>query len=180
MYQTRVPKTVPAVQSRISSFKRLMQKIFKIFFLSVFILILIIKTSLADILKPSKIIDPREVIKIQLSALMKNDSPYTDRGIIQTWEFAHPNNRKMTGPLDRFKNMIKTDSYSMLLNHKEHEITQVYNSGEVATFEVTILSSGKKYYKFKWQVEKYNLEGSLNNCWLTTAVSQPIPMGSSI
>ena len=157
-----------------------MQKIFKILFLSIFILILIIKTSLADILKPSKIIDPREVIKIQLSALMKNDSPYTDRGIIQTWEFAHPNNRKMTGPLDRFKNMIKTDSYSMLLNHKEHEITQVYNSGEVATFEVTILSSGKKYYKFKWQVEKYNLEGSLKNCWLTTAVSQPIPMGSSI
>ena len=86
----------------------------------------------------------------------------------------------MTGPLDRFKNMIKTDSYSMLLNHKEHEITQVYNSGEVATFEVTILSSEKKYYKFKWQVEKYNLEGSLKNCWLTTAVSQPIPMGSSI
>ena len=86
----------------------------------------------------------------------------------------------MTGPLDRFKNMIKTDSYSMLLNHKEHEIKQVYNSGEVATFEVTILSSGKKYYKFKWQVEKYNLEGSLKNCWLTTAVSQPIPMGSSI
>ena len=157
-----------------------MQKIFKILFLSIFILILIIKTSLADILKPSKIIDPTEVIKIQLSALMKNDSPYTDRGIIQTWEFAHPNNRKMTGPLDRFKNMIKTDSYSMLLNHKEHEITQVYNSGEVATFEVTILSSGKKYYKFKWQVEKYNLEGSLKNCWLTTAVSQPIPMGSSI
>ena len=157
-----------------------MQKIFKIFFLSIFILIVIIKTSLADTLKPSKNIDPGEVIKIQLSALMKNDSPYTDRGIIQTWEFAHPNNRKMTGPLDRFKNMIKTDSYSMLLNHKEHEITQVYNSGEVATFEVTILSSGKKYYKFKWQVEKYNLEGSLKNCWLTTAVSQPIPMGSSI
>ena len=157
-----------------------MQKTFKIFILSIFILILIIKTSLADILKPSKNIDPGEVIKIQLLALMKNDSPYTDRGIIQTWEFAHPNNRKMTGPLDRFKNMIKTDSYSMLLNHKEHEITQVYNSGEVATFEVTILSSGKKYYKFKWQVEKYNLEGSLKNCWLTTAVSQPIPMGSSI
>ncbi len=39
---------------------------------------------------------------------MKNDNPYKDRGIIQTWEFAHPNNRKMTGPLESFKNMIKT------------------------------------------------------------------------
>ena len=38
----------------------------------------------------------------------------------------------------------------------------------------------KKYYKFKWQVEKYELNGFLKNCWLTTAVSQPMPMGSSI
>ena len=34
--------------------------------------------------------------------------------------------------------------------------------------------------KFKWQVEKYTREGSLKGCWLTTAVSQPIPLGSSI
>ena len=157
-----------------------MQKTFKIFILSIFILILIIKTSLADILKPSKNIDPSEVIKIQLSALMKNDSPYTDRGIMQTWEFAHPNNRKMTGPLDRFKNMIKTDSYSMLLNHVNFEIEEVYKSKGVSTFEVTIMDKDKKYYKFKWQVEKYEIDGSLKNCWLTTAVSQPMPMGSSI
>ena len=38
----------------------------------------------------------------------------------------------------------------------------------------------KKYYKFKWQVEKYLGEGPLNNCWLTTAVSQPVSTGSSI
>ena len=53
-------------------------------------------------------------------------------------------------------------------------------SKDVATFEVTILDSNKKYYKFKWQVEKYNLEGNLKDCWLTTAVSQPMPLGSSI
>ena len=35
-------------------------------------------------------------------------------------------------------------------------------------------------YKFKWQVEKYNIEGALKDCWLTTAVSQPMPLGSSI
>ena len=111
---------------------------------------------------------------------MKNDNPYKDRGIIQTWEFAHPNNQKMTGPLERFKNMIKTDSYSMLLDHSNHEISEVYMSDKVATFEVTVMDSEKKYYKFKWQVEKYNGEGNLKDCWLTSAVSQPIPVGSSI
>ena len=177
MYQTRISKIISEIQSGISSLKRVM---IKILFQSILFFLLILKPSFADIVKPNKNINPDEVVKIQLSALMKNDTPYMDRGIIQTWEFAHPNNRKMTGPLDRFKNMIKTDSYSMLLNHTEHEVIQVYKSGDVATFEVTILASSKKYFKFKWQVEKYNLEGSLKNCWLTTGVSQPMPMGSSI
>ena len=151
------------------------------FFLKIILLLLFfLKPSLAEIIKPSKEIDPGQVIKIQLSALMKNDNPYKDRGIIQTWEFAHPINQKATGPIERFKNMLKTDSYSMLINHSNHEVLEVYMSNKIATFEVTILDSKKKYYKFKWQVEKYDREGQLKNCWLTTAVSLPIPLGSSI
>ena len=133
-----------------------------------------------DLIKPNIEIEPKKVVKIQLSALMKNDNPYKDSGIIQTWEFAHPNNQKITGPLEKFKNMIKTDSYSMLINHSNHEILEVYMSSKIATFEVTVLDDEKKYYKFKWQVEKYDREGQLKNCWLTTAVSQPILLGSSI
>ena len=133
-----------------------------------------------DLIKPNIEIEPKKVVKIQLSALMKNDNPYKDRGIIQTWEFAHPNNQKITGPLEKFKNMIKTDSYSMLINHSNHEILEVYMSSKIATFEVTVLDNEKKYYKFKWQVEKFDREGQLKDCWLTTAVSQPIPLGSSI
>tara|TARA_B100001758_G_C18153666_1_gene475396 strand:- start:255 stop:743 length:489 start_codon:yes stop_codon:yes gene_type:complete len=151
------------------------------FFLKIILIFfLFLRPSLADIIKPNLNIEPQQVIKIQLSALMKNDTPYKDRGIIQTWEFAHPDNQKMTGPLERFKNMIKTDSYSMLLNHSNHEISEVYMSNKVATFEVIVMDREKKYYKFKWQVEKYNGEGVLKDCWLTSAVSQPIPVGSSI
>ena len=151
------------------------------FFLKIILIFfLFLRPSLADIIKPNLNIEPQQVIKIQLSALMKNDNPYKDRGIIQTWEFAHPDNQKMTGPLERFKNMIKTDSYSMLLNHSNHEISEVYMSNKVATFEVIVMDREKKYYKFKWQVEKYNGEGVLKDCWLTSAVSQPIPVGSSI
>ena len=32
--------------------------------------------------------------------------------------------------LEKFKNMIKTDSYSMLLSHSDHEIVEVYKSKE--------------------------------------------------
>ena len=146
----------------------------------ILIFFLLLKTSLADIIKPSSDIEPNEVVKIQLSALMKNDFPNKDSGIVQTWEFAHPNNQSVTGPIERFKNMLKTDSYSMLLNHTTHEVLEVYKSDKVATFQVTVLDKEKKYYKFKWQVEKYKIDGSLKDCWLTTAVSQPISLGSSV
>ena len=146
----------------------------------ILIFLVLLRPTLADIIKPSINIEPKEVVKIQLSALMKNDFPNIDSGIIQTWEFAHPNNQKVTGPIEKFKKMLKNDSYSMLLNHSNHEVLEVYKSNKVATFEVTVLDKEKKYYKFKWQVEKYTIEGSLKDCWLTTAVSQPILLGSSV
>ena len=153
---------------------------YNLFIILSLIFFIISKTTLADIIKPSANIEPNEVVKIQLSALMKNDFPNKDSGIVQTWEFAHPNNQKVTGPIEKFKNMLKTDSYSMLLDHSTHEVLEVYKSDKVATFEVTVLDKKKKYYKFKWQVEKYIIEGTLKDCWLTTAVSQPIPLGSSV
>ena len=50
---------------------------------------------------------PAEVIAIQLHGLQYNDTPQTDAGVNQTWEFAHPRNRAMTGWLSRFATMLK-------------------------------------------------------------------------
>ena len=134
----------------------------------------------AELIKPNSNIEPYKVVKIQLSSLMKNNYPNKDDGIKQTWEFAHPNNQRVTGPLDRFKIMLKGDSYKMLLNHLEHKIVAVKMTDGIADYEVTVLDIEKKYYKFNWRVEKYILDGELKDCWLTTMVSQPIPLGSSI
>ena len=54
--------------------------------------------SKADLLKPNESILPSEVVKIQLTGLQKNDLNFKDSGIEQTWNFAHPNNKKVTGP----------------------------------------------------------------------------------
>ena len=134
----------------------------------------------ADLLFPNNSILPADVIKIQLNALMDNDSKFKDSGIEQTWNFAHPNNKKNTGPLPNFKMMIKGNSYQMLLNHLSHSITELGSSDEWAQFEVVILDKEKIYHKFNWQVEKLTLKGPLQGCWLTTVVSNPIPLGSSI
>ena len=144
------------------------------------VLITYSQSAFAELIKPNNGIEPVQVVKIQLRGLMKNDNPIKDSGIEQTWEFAHPNNQRFTGPIDKFKSMLKGASYSTLLNHKEHKVVEIYLTNEVAMYEVTIMDENKKYYKFQWKVEKYKSSGPLKDCWLTTSVSQPLGMGSSI
>ena len=151
-----------------------------IIFKILFFLLISISISKAEILKPNSAINPSDVVKIQLIGLQQNDANFNDSGIEQTWNFAHPHNKKVTGPLDNFKRMIKGDSYQMMINHLSHTITQLGSSDKWAQFEVVILDKDKIYHKFNWQVEKYTLEGDLKDCWLTTMVSNPIPLGSSI
>ena len=153
-----------------------MRNIFKILIL----LFATISFSNAELLNPNSSIAPKEVVKIQLSGLQQNDLEYKDSGIEQTWNFAHPNNKKVTGPLNNFKRMIKGASYQMMIDHLSHTITEVGISNKSAQFEVIILDKNKIYHKFNWQVEKFTSEGSLKDCWLTTMVSSPIPLGSSI
>ena len=146
----------------------------------VIIFLLNLSISKAELKIPNKTILPVDVIKIQLNGLMNNDEKFKDSGIEQTWNFAHPENKKNTGPLPNFKMMIKSKSYQMLLNHLSHTITDVGSGDKWAQFEVIILDKEKIYHKFNWQVEKYVDEGPLKDCWLTTMVSSPIPLGSSI
>ena len=155
---------------------RKLQIIFKItiFFLAS------ISNSNAELIDPNNTISAKEVVRIQLSGLQKNDFKYKDSGIEQTWNFAHPSNKMVTGPLSKFKRMIKGDSYQMMIDHLSHTITELGSSDKWAQFEVIILDKNKIYHKFNWQVEKYTLDGVLKDCWLTTVVSNPIPLGSSI
>ena len=119
--------------------KSLILKINFIIILSFFVLTIV----KADLIKPNNGIEPYQVVKIQLRSLMNNDEPYQDIGIEQTWEFAHPNNQKYTGPLEKFKIMLKGEAYSMLLNHSDHEVLQVFLSEDIATFDVTVLDTEK-------------------------------------
>ena len=144
------------------------------------ILLFFTSISKADLLIPKKDILPSEVVKIQLTGLQNNDSIFKDGGIEQTWNFAHPNNKRATGPLENFKRMIKSDSYQMMIDHLSHTITEVGSGDKWVQFEVIILDKNKIYHKFNWQVEKYTVDGTLKDCWMTTMVSSPISLGSSI
>jgi len=146
--------------------------------LGVFLTLLFLSTTAraAEMVYPNPDIAPAEVIAIQLNGLQHNDTPQTDAGIRQTWEFAHPRNRAMTGPLPRFAIMLKGPGYDMMLNHASHQIVPANSGDGWRQFDVFMEAGSGKVLQFAWIVEKVT-EGRYKDCWMTVAVSAPRPAG---
>ena len=144
------------------------------------VLFLLVSLNLnADMIKPDPSISAKDVISIQLKALQINNSPFEDAGIEQTWEFAHPNNRKYTGPLNNFIRMLKNPSYSMMLDHLEHNIIPVEEDETVSYYFVELTDINGKKYGFEWTVEKVIENGKYKDCWMTIGVSTPMPLSQA-
>ena len=147
-----------------------------------FILLFFIFTNVtkAELVKPNSNLKPFDVLMIQLESLKDNNNPYKDAGIEQAWEFAHPINKESTGPLEKFKKMIYADSYKILISHENNETLMLKKSSNKFIYKVYVLSKEKKKYYYIWQIEKVKQEGKYKDCWMTTAVSEPVYLGETI
>ena len=152
----------------------------KILFKLIVTFCLFTNISNADLIKPNSNLEPFDVLMIQLNSLKNNNNPYKDAGIEQTWEFAHPNNKASTGPLERFKQIIYSDSYKILISHENHKTIILKESQNKLVYKVYVLSKDKKKYSYIWQIEKVKREGRFKDCWMTTGVSDPIYLGETI
>jgi hypothetical protein len=133
----------------------------------------------ADIVKPTKNLTAYDVIKIQLNALKNNNKPNKNFGIKQTWVFAHPENKKFTGPYKRFEKMLLGNQYNALINHESHKIKLIMNSKNKYIYSVELISNDKKMYLYEWHLEK-STTAECSNCWFTTIVSPPTNKGNTI
>jgi hypothetical protein len=132
-----------------------------------------------DVRTPDPALSPAEVVEIQLTALQANDAPQTDAGIAQTWAFAHPDNKRITGPLPRFTQMIEGPLYRILLNHRSHEVKEVSRTDDEAVFAVTVTTQTGEVFGYRWSVAKV-ADGENAGAWMTIAVSPPVPAGEAI
>ena len=142
-------------------------------------LILIKPVSALERIGPHPDITPKNVIKIQLQSLQKNNDPEPDAGILKTWAFAHPSNRLMTGPIERFTLMMKSQNYKHILYHRDHKIEQVFKTNNHSQFAVTITTKNNKKMTFKWELEKVK-KGVYFGSWMTTSVSPPLILGDTL
>lgn len=126
-----------------------------------------LNAALGDDIQPNASLSPGDVIKIQINALQHNNAD--DKGIEVTYRFASPANKNVTGPLNRFKRLLKSPDYRPMLNHKTAEYDSLEISGDAATQKVTIIDPNGKANLYIFKLSKQT-EGDCKDCWMTDSV----------
>ncbi len=129
--------------------------------------------------RPDPSLAPERVVAIQLEALQDNDDPEPDAGIAVTWAFAHPQNKRQTGPPERFAAMLKSPAYAPLIDHRAHRIEAIERSDGRAVFEVTVTSQQGRVLTYRWMVAPA-ASGEHEGAWMTIQVSPPVDEGSAV
>ena len=151
----------------------------RLFLITSFIFILInINRAISDVL-PNDLFSSVEVVELQMSSLQTN-SIKNNSGIYQCWLFAHPENKKYTGPLGRFVSMIRSNPYDVLLGSLFFETKLISKNQTEAKVEVFLDGKNKNRYKILWILSKSNISKKCTNCWMTIGVSQPQNLGPII
>ena len=130
-----------------------------------------IKKATSDVL-PNDLFSSIEVVELQMSSLQTN-TKNNNSGIYQCWLFAHPENKKYTGPFNNFKRMISDTSYKILLNSTKFKIKLLMENKNNATYSVNVDAYDNKRYNLTWVLEKASISQDCRNCWMTTSVTQP-------
>ena len=120
---------------------------------------------------PDASLTPEQVARIQVEALGRNNTPYPDRGIEITWNFASPGNRKGTGPLERFKRMVHNPQYEPMVNHRSAQYENAWIEGDRAGLDVILLSEDGRFVGYKFMLSR-QLGGSCDGCWMTDGVAR--------
>ena len=130
---------------------------------------------------PSPDLSAFEVVEIQLLGL-KASGHDKMAGIEQVWLFAHPDNKRVTGPLERFAGLFENPAYAPLVGHSSASIEEIERQDGVARFVVTVLARDGQTYGYQWVLRpnRENAAGAASgDIWMTSAVSAPKVGGAS-
>ena len=120
-------------------------------------------------LRPRPAFPPERVVRIQIEALGDNDRPHPDAGIEITFRFASPANRKVTGPLPRFIEMVRNPAYRPMLNHRGARYGKLKLDGNHASQTVILKSRDDGRVGYLFQLSRQT-EAPYKGCWMTDSV----------
>ena len=117
--------------------------------------------------EPSPSLSPRDVVLLQIKALKKNNE--ADEGIATCFRFASPSNRKITGPVERFKKMLHVPPYDQMLGVNDFSVSEPQIEGDKAVLLVKLIDANDETLLFVFELSKQT-EKPYDGCWMTDAV----------
>jgi len=120
---------------------------------------------------------PDDVVGIVLRALQHNDDPVTDHGIAITFAFTSPENHDVTGPLERFRALVKSPAYRLMIGHSRAERGPVSVNADHARERVAITAANGDRAVYVFLLSRQEL-GSHKGCWMADGVlreTDPVP-----
>ena len=105
-----------------------------------------------------------------------SDDPVKAVDII--WDYAHKDNKEITGPKERFAMMLASEPYDSIIDLKDYSYETIFESEENIHYEVKVLTQNNNYFVITWVFQK-TLCGE-KPCWRTIGVSQPEYFDSGI
>ena len=105
-----------------------------------------------------------------------SDDPVKAVDII--WDYAHEDNKEITGPKERFAMMLASEPYDSIIDLKDYSYETIFESEENIHYEIKVLAQNNNYFVITWVFQKTLCDEK--PCWRTIGVSQPEYFDSGI
>lgn len=127
---------------------------------------------LGGIVFPDPALPPEEVVRLQLAGL--SDPKADGVGILQCFCLASPGNRIVTGPLERFGQMVRSGPYQCMARPRAVLVGRPQSADDVARLLVTIIDEQYDVHAFAFILGRQK-QSPLKDCWMTEAVLSALP-----
>jgi len=94
------------------------------------------------------------------------------------WNYAHEDNKEITGPKERFAMMLASEPYNSIIDLKDYSYETIFESEENIHYEIKVLAQNDNYFVITWVFQKTLCDEK--PCWRTIGVSQPEYFDSGI
>jgi len=94
------------------------------------------------------------------------------------WNYAHEDNKEITGPKERFAMMLASEPYDSIIDLKDYSYETIFESEENIHYEIKVLAQNNNYFVITWVFQKTICDEK--PCWRTIGVSQPEYFDSGI
>ena len=125
------------------------------------------RIDLAALPQPRPEYKPHQVVQIVMDALQNNDP--TNAGIAVAFNFTSPENRRATGPLERFIALVQRPVYGPLLNCSDVAYGTATVDGDHAVEIVAVRDATGDPAFYAVQLSR-QLDGQYQGCWMTDGV----------